>query len=700
MTFRGMIMKRIFALMLALALTAVFFPNAPVAASSIGGTFGVGTWMESCQGMRFSIFDLDTAKTVSVVDMFSPRVEHYLSRYSSEEYIRNNKFLMFVGCKLDYLDQLNHVSGSKYSRLTNENFRLRLNDEGYSYSISFVSAPEMQKFLNPIVIVDSNNWVAPQYVKDLLIGSDAGLIDIGILHQLGFYAFSKPRGSTNAQYFLNNYVLVVEPVYFFPVYTVAGGTGDVPADTEMVFYGTPTELAIADTKLVDYLKSAGRKFGNITTHDYTGSIHQIMGRLTFFAGPAGVLTPQTKTFRLGSGETVTIEKSDDARQLYNKYALINRSDYTADIAMDIISGYGVDTLQMNEIKSLTLNINRSNTNFHSDTDVYLSFMLLNGSSEPMVRDADESYEFKLVLETLPDSEVQREDVVITSQGLPGMNETSQPSSTYIYKRYHLPDRAGKWRFKAKLYQNSGGTDVQIYYDTDNGFPIEGDDMAYGFEVNILRLNYITSADPTAYDLMPKGFVPPSVSEVENSLRRITHREWHYYRIVYREVDGEIKQEIRRVIESADAEITKSDGIHFYPNIPSRTDSSTGLKLCRSGYGIGIYLPLSGITGNYRDGFCSGLATYPESMFSEGCRIELENDVYQLEKNSNSMYFSNMLKSDYSRVHFTPIWYPDGEYPVVVQLFDNWTPSGELADFKVYTVVMRGTIYDDWYISRR
>ena len=54
--------------------------------------------------------------------------------------------------------------------------------------------------------------------------------------------------------------------------------------------------------------------------------------------------------------------------------------------------------------------------------------------------------------------------------------------------------------------------------------------------------------------------------------------------------------------------------------------------------------------------------------------------------------------DYGRVHFTPIWYPDGVYDAVMVQSDIWTPMGMLTTQKVASVVIEGDLYDDWYIQ--
>lgn len=54
--------------------------------------------------------------------------------------------------------------------------------------------------------------------------------------------------------------------------------------------------------------------------------------------------------------------------------------------------------------------------------------------------------------------------------------------------------------------------------------------------------------------------------------------------------------------------------------------------------------------------------------------------------------------DYGRVHFTPIWFPDGTYDAVMVQSDIWTPMGMITTQKVSSVVIEGDMYDDWYVQ--
>lgn len=111
-------------------------------------------------------------------------------------------------------------------------------------------------------------------------------------------------------------------------------------------------------------------------------------------------------------------------------------------------------------------------------------------------------------------------------------------------------------------------------------------------------------------------------------------------------------------------------------------------------------------------FNNGIVLFPEYNYEKyyGKLVGIETDdpmrtEYMLEANENSYYYKTLDDDDdessqdkRSRVHFTPVWYPDGEYEIAVCLFDLWTPVGELRYQKKYSVTISGSVYDTWYVS--
>ena len=47
----------------------------------------------------------------------------------------------------------------------------------------------------------------------------------------------------------------------------------------------------------------------------------------------------------------------------------------------------------------------------------------------------------------------------------------------------------------------------------------------------------------------------------------------------------------------------------------------------------------------------------------------------------------------SRLHYTPLWYPDGQYTLLCQSFYGWTPAGQMYWFDVGSVDILGDMYD-------
>lgn len=122
------------------------------------------------------------------------------------------------------------------------------------------------------------------------------------------------------------------------------------------------------------------------------------------------------------------------------------------------------------------------------------------------------------------------------------------------------------------------------------------------------------------------------------------------------------------------------------------------KTIKSGYGINLNVQTS-LSSNSPSASITGaqnvISYYPEFSYKTYNRVlELMSGGYsssfQLRKNKYSTYNQ--------RVHFTPIWYPDGIYSVYAEVIDAWTPDGMLSINLNNYVNIKGSLYDDWHIG--
>lgn len=216
--------------------------------------------------------------------------------------------------------------------------------------------------------------------------------------------------------------------------------------------------------------------------------------------------------------------------------------------------------------------------------------------------------------------------------------------------------------------------------------------------------------------------------------------WTEYTAAYRAGTADI--EITAVNHTVTAAVTNDESAAEHDGTAKviRTDAS-GLyepysDSIGSGYGIGVNFISSltaDTTGNsyerdltvngrsYKNtlvtNYGRGAVLFPEYDYEKyyGEVICTDNSdpfaaEYSLISNENSLYYEEPSESEdklaaeiaqdkRSRIHFTPVWYPDGEYEIALCMFDAWTPAGELRLCRTASVTISGSLYDTWYVTR-
>jgi hypothetical protein len=128
--------------------------------------------------------------------------------------------------------------------------------------------------------------------------------------------------------------------------------------------------------------------------------------------------------------------------------------------------------------------------------------------------------------------------------------------------------------------------------------------------------------------------------------------------------------------------------------PDETSPTSNGDVTKSGYGVKVLVNADlGFTGTpYATGTQNAVTYFPEFYYGTYWRL-LDHDGsghYQFRANPYSTYGH--------RVHFTPIWMPDGQYVACTWVLDVWTPAGMLSGNYWDGVTISGNLWDDWHVA--
>ena len=188
--------------------------------------------------------------------------------------------------------------------------------------------------------------------------------------------------------------------------------------------------------------------------------------------------------------------------------------------------------------------------------------------------------------------------------------------------------------------------------------------------------------------MPSGFTAPSTPAI--STGKATWSMWVYE-------DGAFVKKNYGLAISAINPVIQPD-----PDSPS-AEYVDGYWQMRSGYGFTIsYAPSLVLpTGcevphsNAYTGIQMAYVTFPEFKYSQ-----TTNYFRTLLKVSGKWVFvSNGYADNSERLHFTPLWYPNGNYIVSATATEVWTPVGMISTRRnSNTIIIVDSAYDDWYVG--
>lgn len=128
-------------------------------------------------------------------------------------------------------------------------------------------------------------------------------------------------------------------------------------------------------------------------------------------------------------------------------------------------------------------------------------------------------------------------------------------------------------------------------------------------------------------------------------------------------------------------------------IPSASDSTM-----KSGYGINqvVIAKVNSSQRSATTALQNAVSYFPEFNYESFWR--LLDHVYITSSSSRLEFKRNEYSTYGRRTHFTPVWYPDGPYVVNTWVIDCWTPVGMLSVNLTDTLIIKGSLWDDWHIA--
>lgn len=285
----------------------------------------------------------------------------------------------------------------------------------------------------------------------------------------------------------------------------------------------------------------------------------------------------------------------------------------------------------------------ANSSYHTDIDVISSIKIKNTCQVPIL--PTDNFTVKL---DIPGITTQTKAFVI-----PGNNEE------IVWFKWHTPKNQGKINAVYTIHTDS--KDIQV-------------NAAY----TISQIQEVTPPDPKARDKKPSNFYV--TTPTGNSASTLTWTHWDYE-------NGMFKQ------TSYTASLLNVFSVSSDSYCPTSFRDKDGYLNMKSGYGITENVFAKVMTtapATYVTAAQNAEGFYPEFMYKDYFRLfdKSPGGLFQLSPNKYSMFNS--------RTHFTPVWYPDGDYTVQICTFDAWTPAGMLTKFSNRTIHINGSVFDDWH----
>lgn len=299
-----------------------------------------------------------------------------------------------------------------------------------------------------------------------------------------------------------------------------------------------------------------------------------------------------------------------------------------------------------------------NALYRENTDVISSFWLVNISGDDYTPSTGAKVVFSVYNASGQRIAGETQDFVVPNN-----------DKNLAYFKWHVPD-------------GYGGSNVTIKaHIIDGSYQYNYVERSY----RIASFDTLTTPDTGYKDKAPDGFSVPST--IFNNGTKARWWQYTYSNDTFVKKDYAVENKVSNVTLTT-------------PTNPSAY-TSNGMLYIKSGYGFECsYTHSMATVSGYQSTSASQsvvpqyfYALLPEYNYTYGT-----NRCRSFETVSGRKVFVNA--TGMNRQHFTPIYYPDGEYEFQIVLSDCWTPAGMLTTYKTVTIQIDGNMYDDWYVGRK
>lgn len=338
---------------------------------------------------------------------------------------------------------------------------------------------------------------------------------------------------------------------------------------------------------------------------------------------------------------------------------------------NMADNYASQTITITTSTNLRIQFITPNSEYREDTDVLSSYRVYNDGYNDIT--PGNSLSVRL-------SVSYAQNGVSKSVAVPDKDAAVIPygGDNIVYFKWHVPDGTAGLSFKLTATVNAA-----VNVDEKN----YADDTATVYRI-IEESPYSETPDTRYEASQPGGWSEVSApSEYETSG---TWSEWSY-------VNGAFVKKTYGVgISLASAPAITPDS-----SLPSAVYEN-GQWNIKSGYGFSLALApaLASIGGtSYPSSDAYTAIQRTNSLFPEFSYSTAANQYRTLQLVSGVFQFFTNSYAAGKRLHYIPVWYPNGSYTVSCSLYDLWTPAGMLsASINSNPFNIDGSLYDDYYVG--